>query len=379
MIAFVGTELPPAAATADPRARRRRRDAVHRCTTSSTRRRSARLTAAIQDAAAGRGAAVADRRRPGGRPADRASATARRQFAGAMALGATGDEELAERVAGATARELRALGVNVNYAPVCDVANNPANPALGIRSLRRRSRGRRTARGGDRPGPAGRRRRRDGQALSRAPATPRRTRTTSCRWWTGRTPSWPRRELVPFRAALDAGRSDGHDRPLRPARPRRRPADQPVRRRPARPAARAAAVRRRDRHRRPGHARPGPGIGADRRCGDRPAGRRGPAARHGRRASAGAAGGRARAGAAAWPDRCRGRRRGERRLGELRRWVGGLRPAAARRRRMRRPPGPRRRAGAAIDHPRPQRRRAAALDARPPARGSRSSSRCPPT
>ena len=52
-----------------------------------------------------------------------------------MALGATGDEELAERVAGATARELRALGVNVNYAPVCDVANNPANPALGIRSF----------------------------------------------------------------------------------------------------------------------------------------------------------------------------------------------------------------------------------------------------
>ena len=56
-------------------------------------------------------------------------------FAGAMALGATGDEALSERVAGATARELRALGVNVNYAPVCDVANNPANPALGIRSF----------------------------------------------------------------------------------------------------------------------------------------------------------------------------------------------------------------------------------------------------
>jgi beta-N-acetylhexosaminidase len=57
------------------------------------------------------------------------------QFAGAMALGATGDEALAEQVAGATARELRALGVNVNYAPVCDVANNPSNPALGIRSF----------------------------------------------------------------------------------------------------------------------------------------------------------------------------------------------------------------------------------------------------
>jgi beta-N-acetylhexosaminidase len=52
-----------------------------------------------------------------------------------MALGAAGDEDLAERVAGAMARELRALGVNVDYAPVCDLADNPANPALGIRSF----------------------------------------------------------------------------------------------------------------------------------------------------------------------------------------------------------------------------------------------------
>lgn len=57
------------------------------------------------------------------------------QFAGAMALGATDDEALAERVAQATGRELRALGVNVNYAPVCDLATNPANPGLGIRSF----------------------------------------------------------------------------------------------------------------------------------------------------------------------------------------------------------------------------------------------------
>lgn len=57
------------------------------------------------------------------------------QFAGAMALGAAGDAELAERVARATGRELRAQGVNVNYAPVCDLASNPANPSLGIRSF----------------------------------------------------------------------------------------------------------------------------------------------------------------------------------------------------------------------------------------------------
>ena len=54
-------------------------------------------------------------------------------FAGAMALGAAADEDLCERVAAATGRELRALGVNIDYAPVCDLATNPQNPALGIR------------------------------------------------------------------------------------------------------------------------------------------------------------------------------------------------------------------------------------------------------
>jgi beta-N-acetylhexosaminidase len=56
-------------------------------------------------------------------------------FAGPMAIGATGDAELAERVGRAIGRELRAVGVNVNYAPVLDVAVNPANPSLGIRSF----------------------------------------------------------------------------------------------------------------------------------------------------------------------------------------------------------------------------------------------------
>jgi beta-N-acetylhexosaminidase len=56
-------------------------------------------------------------------------------FPGAMALGAAGDPALTERVARATAIELRALGVNVNYAPVCDLATAPDNPALGIRSF----------------------------------------------------------------------------------------------------------------------------------------------------------------------------------------------------------------------------------------------------
>ncbi len=57
------------------------------------------------------------------------------QFAGSMALGATDDVQLTERVGRAIGRELRALGVTVDYAPVCDLASNPANPALGIRTF----------------------------------------------------------------------------------------------------------------------------------------------------------------------------------------------------------------------------------------------------
>ena len=57
------------------------------------------------------------------------------QFAGNMALGATGDVELARRVGRAIGRELAAMGVNVNYAPVLDLNTNPRNPSLGIRSF----------------------------------------------------------------------------------------------------------------------------------------------------------------------------------------------------------------------------------------------------
>jgi beta-N-acetylhexosaminidase len=56
-------------------------------------------------------------------------------FAGAMALGATGDEGLAERVGQAIGVELRAMGVNLVYAPDCDLATNPRNPVVGIRSF----------------------------------------------------------------------------------------------------------------------------------------------------------------------------------------------------------------------------------------------------
>ncbi len=133
MIAFVGTDLPPSAA-------RRITELgvagvtlfrVHNGADPSTIRG---LTTAIQAA------------RPAGAPplfiaADQECGQlmglgdGTTEFAGAMALGATDDEALAERVAGATALELRAMGVNIDYAPVCDVASDPANPALGIRSF----------------------------------------------------------------------------------------------------------------------------------------------------------------------------------------------------------------------------------------------------
>lgn len=56
-------------------------------------------------------------------------------FPGNMALGAVGSEQSAYEVALAAGLELRALGVNLNLAPVVDVNNNPANPVIGVRSF----------------------------------------------------------------------------------------------------------------------------------------------------------------------------------------------------------------------------------------------------
>ena len=56
-------------------------------------------------------------------------------FPGNMALGATGDPALARRVAAAQARELLAMGINMNLAPVLDVNTNPLNPVIGVRSF----------------------------------------------------------------------------------------------------------------------------------------------------------------------------------------------------------------------------------------------------
>lgn len=54
---------------------------------------------------------------------------------GQMALGATGNVTLAKAAGKLTGEELRALGLQVNFAPVLDVNSNPDNPIIGMRSF----------------------------------------------------------------------------------------------------------------------------------------------------------------------------------------------------------------------------------------------------
>lgn len=56
-------------------------------------------------------------------------------FPSAMAIAATGDPLYAERAARAVAEGLRADGITVNHAPVCDVNVEPRNPVIGTRSF----------------------------------------------------------------------------------------------------------------------------------------------------------------------------------------------------------------------------------------------------
>ena len=53
------------------------------------------------------------------------------------ALGDTGDEALARAIGALLGRELRAVGIDQDYAPCVDVDTNPANPVIGDRSLSR--------------------------------------------------------------------------------------------------------------------------------------------------------------------------------------------------------------------------------------------------
>ncbi|TDC46207.1 glycoside hydrolase family 3 protein [Jiangella ureilytica] len=57
------------------------------------------------------------------------------QFPGAQALAAAGSTNAAREAAKITARELRAVGINQNFAPVADVNVNAENPVIGVRSF----------------------------------------------------------------------------------------------------------------------------------------------------------------------------------------------------------------------------------------------------
>jgi beta-N-acetylhexosaminidase len=57
------------------------------------------------------------------------------EFPGNMALGATRRRDDAFDAGRVTAKELKALGINQNYAPDADVNINPLNPVIGVRSF----------------------------------------------------------------------------------------------------------------------------------------------------------------------------------------------------------------------------------------------------
>lgn len=57
------------------------------------------------------------------------------EFPSAMALGAAGDPENARRTARAIAREMLAVGLNADLAPVLDINSNTGNPVIGTRAF----------------------------------------------------------------------------------------------------------------------------------------------------------------------------------------------------------------------------------------------------
>lgn len=56
-------------------------------------------------------------------------------FPNNMAIGAADNKELSYKMGLEIARETRLIGVHQNYAPVCDVNNNPNNPIINVRSF----------------------------------------------------------------------------------------------------------------------------------------------------------------------------------------------------------------------------------------------------
>ncbi|TWO90621.1 glycoside hydrolase family 3 protein [Bacillus velezensis] len=56
-------------------------------------------------------------------------------FPGNMALGAARKTAYASQTGAIIGKELKALGINTNFAPVLDINNNPGNPVIGVRSF----------------------------------------------------------------------------------------------------------------------------------------------------------------------------------------------------------------------------------------------------
>ena len=287
-------------------------------------------------------------------------------FPGNMALGAAGDEDLAERVGRATGLELLAMGANVSYAPVCDLADNPANPHIGIRSFGSEPADVARLSAADRARPA----RLGDRGRRQALPGPRRLGPRHAPRAGGGRPRPG--EARPRRAGPVPGRDRGGRRgrdvgaPRAPGGHRRRlPAGDPVAGRHARPDPRRPRLPGAHDHGRPQHG----GAPAGRRPGDRrdrghPRGRR-PAADDGRSRGPGADRGRAAARRGARAVRCRrhaGVRRADPRAPAA---AGRGRAAADRGRPIRRPRGAGAGGRGALGHAGPRRRRAAAA---PPAR-----------
>jgi beta-N-acetylhexosaminidase len=56
-------------------------------------------------------------------------------FPHSMAIGATNNPDYAYKIGKAIANEASMLGVNINFAPVADINNNPENPVINLRSF----------------------------------------------------------------------------------------------------------------------------------------------------------------------------------------------------------------------------------------------------
>ena len=122
-------------------------------------------------------------------------------YPGAGALGAVDDVALTERVSAAIGADLRAVGVNLDFAPVADVNVNPANPVIGIRSFGSGPGARRAPCRSVRARPAAPGCGSVREALPRSWLDRAGFASRSCRWSSGDA----REGLPPFRAAIEAG------------------------------------------------------------------------------------------------------------------------------------------------------------------------------